>query len=81
MTDTYPQGPKREQVLYLCHLPTQSKLEIGRFPLPDSYRGEWRCDTHPRVSRDGKKIVIDSAHTPEGRQQYLIDIGHLIPGL
>ncbi|MDG1806833.1 MAG: DUF1080 domain-containing protein [Pirellulaceae bacterium] len=81
VTDTYPQGPKREQVLYLCHLPTQSKLEIGRFPLPDSYRGEWRCDTHPRVSRDGKKIVIDSAHTPEGRQQYLIDIGHLIPGL
>ena len=80
VTDTYPSGPNREQVVYLCHLPTQARLELGRFPLPKAYSGEWRCDTHPRLSPDGKKIVIDSAHTDQGRQQYVIDIAHLIPG-
>ncbi len=80
VTDTYPQGLNREQILYLFHLPTGRAVVLGRFPLPAAYRGEWRCDLHPRVSRDGKLVVIDSPHGGKGRQQYLIDISRILEG-
>ena len=38
---------------------------------------EWRCDTHPRASNDGRLICIDSMHGRNGRQMYLIDISGL----
>ena len=50
-------------------------MPLGHFRLPPEYAGEWRCDTHPRFSPDGRKVVIDSAHGGNGRQMYLIDIG------
>jgi hypothetical protein len=78
VTDTYPQGAKREQILYLFHLPTSRYVLLGRFVLPKAYGGEWRCDTHPRVSRDGKLVIIDSPHGGNGRQQYLIEIERII---
>ena len=78
VTDTYPQGPKREQIVYLYHVPTGKKVELGRFPLPAEYKGEWRCDTHPRLSRDSTKVVIDSPHGGNGRQLYMIDFSRLI---
>lgn len=74
VTDTYPLGAKREQVLYMHHLPTSRFVLLGRFASPKEYSGEWRCDTHPRVSRDGKLVIIDSPHGGNGRQQYVIDI-------
>ncbi|MEQ8680552.1 MAG: hypothetical protein RID25_12375, partial [Cyclobacteriaceae bacterium] len=49
----------------------------GRFHEPREYNGEWRCDTHPRASNDGKLICIDSTHGGNGRQMYLIDISEL----
>jgi Tol biopolymer transport system component len=39
--------------------------------------GEWRCDTHPRYSPDGTKVVIDSTHEGLGRQMYLIDVSSI----
>ena len=78
VTDTYPDKKSRDQVLYLYHVPSGKKVELGRFYLPEEYRGEWRCDTHPRISRDGTKIVIDSAHAGNGRQMYLIDISKIL---
>jgi hypothetical protein len=78
VTDTYPQGPRREQILYLAHLPTGRFVPLGRFALPKEYSGEWRCDTHPRVSRDGKLVIFDSPHGGNGRQQYAIDIGDIV---
>lgn len=81
VTDTYPQGESREQVVYLYHVPSGKKVELGRFHSPDNYRGgggEWRCDTHPRLSRDGTKVVIDSAHGGNGRQMYMIDISEIV---
>ena len=78
VTDTYPRGPKRKQTLYLFHLPTSRAVVLGRFHLPKMYAGEWRCDLHPRTSRDGKHIIIDSPHDGNGRQQYLFDISKVV---
>ncbi|MCC6125892.1 MAG: hypothetical protein IT426_13080 [Pirellulales bacterium] len=80
VTDTYPQGPKREQILYLFHLPTGRAFILGKFPAPKQYAGEWRCDLHPRLSNDGKMVVVDSPHGGNGRQQYLFDIGRIVAG-
>lgn len=74
VTDSYPFGAQREQPLYLYHLPTHQPLLLGRFPSPKAYAGEWRCDTHPRISPDGKWLCIDSPHNGEGRQLHVVDI-------
>ena len=74
LNDTYPLGENREQSPYLFHVPSSKKIELGKFHSPETYRGEWRCDTHPRSNRSGSKICIDSAHGGNGRQLYLIDI-------
>jgi hypothetical protein len=77
VADTYPQGEKREQIAYLVNPSRGQFILLGCFP--SSYEGEWRCDTHPRVSRDGKQVIIDSPHGGNGRQQYVIDIGGVLP--
>lgn len=76
VTDTYPNGRKREQIVYLFHVPTARFVLLGRFP--SLYAGEWRCDTHPRVSRDGRLVILDSPHGGDGRQQYIIDISGIV---
>lgn len=78
LNDTYPLGERRLQELYLYHVPTGRRLELGSFPAPAPYTGEWRCDLHPRSSPDGRHVLIDSAHAGCGRQMYLIDIGELV---
>ncbi|MCH8193470.1 MAG: hypothetical protein IIA65_05570 [Planctomycetes bacterium] len=77
LNDTYPQQGTREQIPYLYQVSTGKKIELGRFYEPEEYTGEWRCDTHPRCSNDGKLICIDSTHEGKGRQMYLIDIRSL----
>ncbi len=72
VTDTYPQGPRREQIVYLVEPAGGRYVLLGRFP--STYTGEWRCDTHPRVSRDGAWVFLDSPHGGQGRQQYAIDL-------
>jgi hypothetical protein len=79
LNDTYPQGPDRQQSPYLFHVPTGRRFWLGHFHLPGEYRGEWRCDTHPRFSRDGTKVVIDSPHGG-GRQMWLIDASGIVKG-
>jgi hypothetical protein len=78
LNDTYPVGEERLQTLYLYHEPTGRQVILGRFHLPPEYRGQSRCDLHPRSSPDGRMICIDSPHGGEGRQLYLIDIEGLI---
>ena len=75
LCDTYPDA-KRLQHPYLYSIASNRKLPLGHFLSPPAYTGEWRCDTHPRNSRDGKSVCIDSPHN-DGRQMYLIDISVL----
>ncbi len=74
LNDTYPQGKERLQTPHLYHVATRKRVDLGHFPLPKEYTGEWRVDTHPRQSRDGRQICIDAPYQDEGRQLHLIDI-------
>ena len=77
LNDTYP-DKERKQHVYLYNVVTRKKVPLGRFYLPPQYKGEWRCDTHPRFSPDGRSVVIDSPHGSSGRQMYLIDISTIV---
>lgn len=74
LCDNYANSRSRNQTPYLYHEPTDRRINLGDFPLPEEYKGEWRCDLHPRFSHDGNKVCIDSPHAGNGRQMYLIDI-------
>lgn len=76
LNDTYP-DTKTFQNPYLYHIPTDRRVPLGHFPSPPAYRGEWRCDTHPTSSRDGKQVIFDSPHQ-NGRQVYLVDISEIV---
>lgn len=78
LNDTYPQGDERLQDLYLYHVPTDRRVDLGQFHSPPAYTDTLRCDLHPRSSPDGSKIVIDSAHGGNGRQMYLFEVGEVV---
>lgn len=76
--DHYP-NERGERALFLYHAPSDRKVPLGEFQaFPETYAGDWRCDLHPRVSRDGRKIAIDSVHEGLGRQVYLVDVGPIV---
>ncbi len=77
LCDTYP-DKERHQTVYLFDTRTGVRQDLGRFHLPPQYSGEWRCDTHPRFSRDGRLVSIDAPHGSEGRQLHLLDISRLV---
>ena len=78
LNDTYPDRKDRKQTLYLYHVPSGRRVELGRFHSPPKYSGEWRCDLHPRSSNDGKLISFDSPHTGGGRQVHVVDISSIV---
>jgi hypothetical protein len=77
LNDTYPDKERRQHV-YLYHVATGKTVPLGAFYQPPEYKGEWRCDTHPRFSPDGRSVIIDSPHTGAGRQMHLIDISGIV---
>lgn len=77
LNDTYP-DKNRNQNPFLYHVPTNKRFSLGEFHLPPEYKGEWRCDTHPRSSCDGRTICIDSPHLGNGRQLHLIDVEKIL---
>ncbi len=77
LNDTYPDKQTSRQTVYLYHVPSGRRFDLGHFPSPAAYRGEWRCDTHPRSSDDGTLVAIDSPHDG-GRQVYLLDIREVL---
>jgi hypothetical protein len=76
LNDTYP-DENRLQHPYLYEVTTERRVALGHFYSAPEYTDEWRCDTHPRFSPDGKKVVIDSPHEG-GRQLYLIDVSGIV---
>ena len=77
LNDTYPDN-ERMQHVYLYYVPTGKRIPIGDFYLDPDYKGEWRCDTHPRFSPDGSKVVIDCPLGDQGRQLVLLDISEIV---
>ncbi len=79
LNDTYPtpRNGARLQTVYLYHVPTGKRTNLASFHSPPAYSGEWRCDTHPRISRDGRTVCVDSPHS-EGRQLYTLDISGIV---
>jgi hypothetical protein len=75
--DTYPDA-NRLQHVYLYDTKDSVRHELGSFLSQPEYSGYWRCDTTPRFSPDGRKIVVDSPHGGNGRQMYLIDIAGIV---
>lgn len=74
LSDTYPTGPDRLQTPHLYHLASGRCIDLGDFPSPAAYTGEWRLDTHPRLNRAETRVCIDSAHGGQGRQLHFIEI-------
>ena len=71
ITDTYP-NRKRLTSVYLCKEDGYCK-RIARVFAPFRYDNDCRCDLHPRWSRDGEKVCIDSVH--EGKRAlYVIPV-------
>jgi hypothetical protein len=78
LNDTYPGGPDdRVQELYVYDPATDTRVDLARPESPPEYSGEWRCDLHPRSSRDGNLVCVDSPHAG-GRQLYTVEIGDIV---
>jgi hypothetical protein len=72
ITDTYPDS-KRRQHLFVMDAKTAKAARLASFYAPPEYRGDWRCDLHPRWDRESRRICIDSTH--EGiRQVYVVEL-------
>ena len=75
-SDTYPNA-ESIQTLFLLQVSTGLRIDIGAFYHDPEQSGRVRCDRHPRWSRDGRQICIDSIH--EGsRQMYVVDVSPII---
>ena len=73
LTDCYPSSDDPHRTLVLYHAETDRRVDVGRFYSPPAVTGPIRCDLHPRWSRDGRTVCIDSVH--EGtRQMHVIDV-------
>lgn len=74
VSDTYPKGVRRLQTPHLYHIASDRRFDLAHFPQPPEYKGEWRVDTHPRLSRSERWVCVDAPHEGAGRQLHLIDI-------
>ena len=76
LTDEYPDG-NNLQALLLWHMLEERLVVLGRFHSPLPFRGEIRCDLHPRWSRDERQVSFDSIHDGS-RQVYVVDVADVV---
>lgn len=77
LNDTYPDRHNM-RTLMLYRIRDGKRFDLARFFSPkDKFWGEIRCDLHPRWSRDGKQVCVDSVHTGQ-RQMYTVDLRGII---
>ena len=69
------------QYVFLFHRPSCRFVPLAKLKNDrrmDIGAGEYRVDTHPRLSRDGRMVCIDASHEGFGRQMYTIEIGDIL---
>jgi hypothetical protein len=72
VTDSYP-DERRRQHLFVVDLHAGRAARLASLHAPPEYKGDWRCDLHPRWSRDSRRVCVDSTH--EGvRQVYVVEL-------
>ena len=77
VTDTYPNRSRLSGV-YVCTDEAGLAQRVARVFSPLRYRGDCRCDLHPRWNRRGDALCIDSTH--EGKRgMYLIPVSPSVP--
>lgn len=77
LSDTYPDPITHERILFLYDMETGVRHDLGSFYADPGLSKENRCDLHPRWSRDGSEVCIDSVHG-EGRQMYIVDVSGIV---
>jgi hypothetical protein len=65
------------QYLFLYHVPTKRFVPLAKLK-STAGEGIHRVDLHPRVCRDGRTVSIDATHEGQGRQMYIMNIGHIV---
>jgi len=78
LNDTYPKTRERIQTPHLYEVASGNRIDLAELHLPAAYTGEWRVDTHPRFSPDGKLVCVDAPVVGQGRQLHLIDISEIV---
>ena len=73
LTDSYPIGKERMRHFYIMDLASRKAALMAAFHEPKRFNGEWRCDLHPRWSKDGTQVCIDSTQD-DSRQVYILDL-------
>ncbi|MBM4109621.1 MAG: hypothetical protein FJ255_12580 [Phycisphaerae bacterium] len=74
LTDGYPD--RGRQPLFLWDLRTGAGVRVGRYASPALFDGPIRVDLHPRFSRDGRAVCIDSA-MDGSRAMYAVDVSSI----
>ena len=77
LSDTYPDDSTHERFLFLFDMQTGQRRNLGSFYATPELSKENRCDLHPRWSRDGKQVCIDSVHEGQ-RQMYVLDVSSIV---
>ena len=75
VTDTYPDR-FRVQYLSLYDTHARRRYDLAKLRSPFRFRGELRCDLHPRWNRAGTTVCFDSSHTGE-RSLCTLEVGRL----
>jgi hypothetical protein len=69
VSDSYP-DKRRDQHLYVADISSGDIREVGAWYSPFGFRGQPRCDLHPRWDRRGEALIIDTPYS--GRRQMVI---------
>ena len=77
LSDTYPDDQTHERFLFLFDMQTGERHNLGSFYATPDLSKENRCDLHPRWSRDGQQVCIDSVHEHQ-RQMYVLDVSSIV---
>lgn len=76
LTDTYP-DKAHFQTLMLYRVADGKRIDLGRFYQEQPADIQLRCDLHPRWSRNGRQVCIDSRCSGQ-RQLYLLEVGEIL---